>query len=71
MASVIQFVDETQVFTGAGRVTGYDIYTGRAGTQRIQIWRPDPNGVENRYVLLCENVITAGTAAAPCGPSLD
>ena len=60
-AANIQFVDTSLAFSDVGRVTAYDIYTGRAGTQAIQIWRPiDP--VAGTYTLLCENIITASTA---------
>jgi hypothetical protein len=48
-------------FTAVGKVIAYDIFTGRAGTQAIQIWRPI-DVAAGTYTLLCENVITAGTA---------
>ena len=60
-ASNIQFVDTSLAFTDVGRVTAYDIFTGRAGTQAVQIWRPI-DAAAGTYVLLCENVITASTA---------
>ena len=35
--SNIQFVDTSLVFTSVGKVIAYDIFTGRPGTQAIQV----------------------------------
>ena len=64
-AQNIQFVDTTLAFTDVGKVIAYDIFTGRSGTQAIQIWRPI-DATAGTYTLLCENVSThAHTARNP------
>ena len=39
-ASNVQFVDLGLVFAETGRVVSWDLYTGRAGRQALQVWRP-------------------------------
>ena len=61
-ASNIQFVDTSLVFLGPGRLVAWDIYTGRAGTQRLQVWRP-AGYLGTRFTLICENVLSASKAS--------
>ena len=43
-----------------GRVTAWDVFTGRAGSQNLQVWRPvtERDG-EETFKLICENLVTA------------
>ena len=56
-AANIQFIDTTLQFRDSGRVIAWDIFTGRAGTQNLQVWRPttDPD----TFQLVCENTLRA------------
>ena len=36
----IQFVDKDLSFTAPGRIVGWNFFVGRAGVQRLQVWRP-------------------------------
>jgi hypothetical protein len=58
-ASNIQFVDKDSVFLGVGKVVQWDIFTGREGAQRVQVWRPVTDGADNTFQLICENLISA------------
>jgi hypothetical protein len=64
-------------FEGAGRIVSWDVFAGRAGTQRLQVWRVgngDGTGCEGAcsvsaaatgqktWTLVCENVATSPTA---------
>ena len=41
----------------SGRVVAWDIFTGRAGTQNVQVWRP--TATPDEFQLICENEIRA------------
>ena len=64
-AATIQFVDTDLYFFKVGRVTAWDIFTGRAGTQSMQVWRPacaHTPGTRaagcTEWTLVCENELT-------------
>jgi hypothetical protein len=78
-ASRISFIDRDLMMMGNGKVVSWDVYAGRAGTQRLQIWR-EASGEGDTCVnscsvsraatgsktwkLVCENVVTSPTAGA-------
>ena len=45
-ASRITFIDRDLVFARAGKVVSWDVFTGRAGTMRMQVWRPAAGGAD-------------------------
>ena len=56
------FIDTDMKFTRAGRVVSWDYYVGRAGTQRMQIWRSTGNTDE--FTLICENEVSTDSAGS-------
>jgi hypothetical protein len=38
-AAKITFIDRDLVFHAAGKVVSWDVFTGRAGAMRMQVWR--------------------------------
>jgi hypothetical protein len=40
-ASRISFIDRSLMFQNDGRIVSWDVFAGRAGQQRLQVWRPD------------------------------
>lgn len=64
-AANIQFIDTTLVFSDTGRVVAWDVFTGRPGTQNLQVWRPTDDA--NTFQLICENEITSPGAYVLAG----
>ena len=78
-AARISFIDRDLMFAGNGKIVSWDAYAGRAGEQRLQVWRVgngDGTGCEGAcsvsaaatgqktWTLVCENVVRSPTAGA-------
>jgi hypothetical protein len=62
-ASQICFIDRSLEFQMDGKIVSWDIYAGRAGEQRLQVWRPTTTEPDvNKFTLICENTVSSPTA---------
>ena len=68
-ASRISFVDKDLVFHAAGKVVSWDIFTGRAGTMRMQVYRPEQAGVHTYPCRVYAAPCQCAGAPARCGRS--
>ena len=58
-ASQISFVDKGMVFSKPGKLVGWDFWVGRAGSQKVQVWRPQD--AASSFALVCENEVLGRT----------
>ena len=61
-ASQICFVDRSLELQQAGKIVSWDVYAGRAGEQRLQVWRPASDADDMTFTLVCENFVTSPNA---------